>query len=67
LVGKPQGQTSPKIPRRREDNIKMDNRGMGWGGRDWTDLAQHRGKWKVLMNTINKLQVPKNIRILLNS
>jgi hypothetical protein len=24
------------------DNIKMDLRGIGWGGMDWTDLAQDR-------------------------
>jgi hypothetical protein len=25
-----------------EDNIKMDLRGIGWGGMDWTDLDQDR-------------------------
>jgi hypothetical protein len=24
------------------DNIKMDLRKIGWGGMDWTDLAQDR-------------------------
>jgi hypothetical protein len=39
LVGKPEG----KRPRCRwEDNIKMSLREIGWGGMDWTELAQDR-------------------------
>jgi hypothetical protein len=40
LVGKPKGKRPLETPRRRwEDNIKMDLRGMAWGGMDRTDLA----------------------------
>jgi hypothetical protein len=40
LVGKPEGKRSLGRPRRRwMDNIKMDLRGMGWGGVGWTDLT----------------------------
>jgi hypothetical protein len=36
LVGKPEGRTPLEKPRRRwEDNIKLDLRGVGWGGMDW--------------------------------
>jgi hypothetical protein len=30
--------------RRWEDNIKMDVEQVGWGGRDWIDLAQYKDK-----------------------
>jgi hypothetical protein len=51
LVGKPEGKRPLGIPRRRwEDNIKMDLRGIGWGGMDWIDLAQNRNKGRALVN-----------------
>jgi hypothetical protein len=37
LVGKPEGERPLRRTRRRwEDNIKMDLRGIGWDGLDWT-------------------------------
>jgi hypothetical protein len=59
LVGKPE----EKTPLRRQrhmwmDNIKMDFREIGGGGIDWIDLAQDRGQWKALMNTVMNLRVP---------
>jgi hypothetical protein len=43
LVGKPEGKTQLGRHRRRwENNIRMDLREIGWGGMDWTDLAQDR-------------------------
>jgi hypothetical protein len=40
LVGKPGGKRPLGTPRHRwMDNIKMDLRGIGWGGMDWIDLA----------------------------
>jgi hypothetical protein len=39
------------------DNIKMDLREIGWDGVDWTDLAQDRDQWRVLMNTVMNLRV----------
>jgi hypothetical protein len=59
LVGKPQGKSPLGKPRRRrEDNIRMDLRGIGWGGMDWIDLAQDRDQWRALVNTIMNLRVP---------
>jgi hypothetical protein len=29
----------------------------GWGGVDWIDLAQDRGRWRALVNTVMKLRV----------
>jgi hypothetical protein len=41
LMRKPEGRRPLGRPRRRwVDNIKMDLRETGWGGRDWNDLAQ---------------------------
>jgi hypothetical protein len=40
------------------DNIKMDIREMGWGGINWTDLAQDRHQWRALVNTVMNLRVP---------
>jgi hypothetical protein len=40
------------------DNIKIDLRGIGWGGMDLIDLAQDRDQWRALVNTVMKLQVP---------
>jgi len=44
--------------RRRKDNITTDRHEVGWGGMDWTDLAQDRGTWQGLINELMNLQVP---------
>jgi hypothetical protein len=59
LVGKPEG----KRPLGRhnsgwEDNIKIDLRGIGWGGMDWIDLAQDRDHWRILVNMVMNLWAP---------
>jgi len=40
-VKRPLGRTRSRW----EDNIKMDFQGAGWGTKNWTKLAQNRGKW----------------------
>jgi hypothetical protein len=58
LVGKPEGRRPLGRPRRKwVDNIKMDLRGIGWGGMDWIDLAQDRDQWRALVNTVMNLRV----------
>jgi hypothetical protein len=59
LVGKAEGKGPLGRPRRRwVDNIKMDLLEIGWGGVDWIGLAQHRGKWRALVNAVMNLRVP---------
>jgi hypothetical protein len=59
LVGKPEGKRPLGRPRRRwVDNIKIYLREIGWDGVDWIDLAQDRGQWRALVNTVMSLRVP---------
>ena len=37
----------------------MDLREVGLGGVDWTDLAQERGRWRALVNTVINLRVTR--------
>jgi hypothetical protein len=58
LVGKPEGKRLLRRPTcKLEDNIKMDLRGIGWGGMNWIDLAQNWDQWKALVNTVTKIRV----------
>jgi hypothetical protein len=58
-VGKLEGKRPLGAPRLRlVDDIKIDLKEMGWGGRDWIDLAQDVDLWRALINTVMKLQVP---------
>jgi hypothetical protein len=59
LVGKPEGKRPLGSPRCRWiDNIKMDLSEIGFGGVDWTDLAQDRYRWRALVNVVMNLRVP---------
>jgi hypothetical protein len=59
FVGRPdEGRRPLGRPRRRfEDNIKIDIQEVGWG-MDWIELAQYRGRWRVLVNYVMNLRVP---------
>jgi hypothetical protein len=59
LVVNPEGKRPLGRPRRRwVDNIKMDLREIAWDGVDWMDMAQDRGQWRALVNTVLNLRVP---------
>ena len=59
LVGKPEGKTTLRRPRRRwEDNIKMDLQDVGGGRGDWMELAQDRDRWRALVGTVRDFRVP---------
>jgi hypothetical protein len=34
----------------------MDLRKIGWEGVDWIDLAQDKGQWRALVNTVMNLR-----------
>jgi hypothetical protein len=53
LVGKPEG----KRPRWL-DNIRMHLVEVGWGDVDWIGLAQDKGGWRALVNSVLNLRVP---------
>jgi hypothetical protein len=50
----------PPGRRRCFDNFRMDLVEVGWGDMDWIGLAQDRGKWRALVNSVLNLRVPQN-------
>jgi hypothetical protein len=59
LVGKPEGKRPLGRPRRRWlHNIRMDFVEVGLGDVDWIGLAQDRGRWRALVNSVLNLRVP---------
>ena len=57
-MGKPEGKRPFGRPTRRwEDNIKLHLQEVCWG-MDWIELAQNRGRWRVLVNAVMKLRIP---------
>jgi hypothetical protein len=59
LVGKPERKRPLGSPRRSWGNkFKMVLTVMGLGSMDWIDLAQDRGQWRALVNTVMNLWVP---------
>jgi hypothetical protein len=58
LMGKPEGKNPLGRRRRRwENGITKDLRVIGWGSVEWIQLAQDRGRWRALVNTLINLLV----------
>jgi hypothetical protein len=58
-MGKPEGNRPLGRPRWRwADNIRMDLVEVEWGDVDWIGLAQDRGRWRALMNSVLSIRVP---------
>jgi hypothetical protein len=58
LLGKPEGKRPLGRSRnRRQDNIKMALREIGWDDMYWIDLTEDWDKWSALVNTVMKLGV----------
>ena len=59
LVWKPEGKRPlGRLRRGWEDNIKMILQEVGCGGMDWIELAQHRDRWRALVNAVMNLRFP---------
>jgi hypothetical protein len=59
LVGKHEEKRPFGRPRSRwEDNIKMDRREIWLEGVNWIHLAQDRGQWRTLVNTVMNILFP---------
>jgi hypothetical protein len=59
LVGKPEGKKPLGGPRQRwVDNNRKDIVEVGWGDVGWIGLAQDRGRWRALVNSVLNLRVP---------
>jgi hypothetical protein len=58
LNGKPEGMKLLGRPIDRwVHNIKMNLGGIGWDGMGWSELAQDRVWWRVLVSTVKNLRV----------
>jgi hypothetical protein len=57
LVGRPDGKRLLGSPSRRlAFSIKIGLQEVGWGGKNWTDLALDGDKWRALVNTVLNLR-----------
>jgi hypothetical protein len=56
LVGRPDGKRPRGRPRhRREDNIAVYLKEVGWGSMGWIALTQDRDNWLAVVNAVKKL------------
>jgi len=57
LLGKPERKRPLGRPRRRWEEMDLQEVGGGFG--DWMELVQDRDRWRVLVSTVMNLRVPK--------
>ena len=59
LVERHEGKRHLRRPSRRcGGNIKMNFKEFGWGGIDYSDLAECRDRWRALVNAVMNFRVP---------
>jgi hypothetical protein len=59
LIGRPEGKRPLGRPRRRrEDDIRIDLKEMGFNGANWIQLAQDRVQWQSLVSKVMNVRVP---------
>jgi hypothetical protein len=59
LVGIPERRRQFGTPRRTwKDDIKMDNKEIGYEGVDWIHLIQGGHHWRALVNVVMNVRVP---------
>jgi hypothetical protein len=56
------GKSLGRLWHRWVDNVKMVLGEIGWGDVDWIGLAQDKKQWRVLVNAVMNLWVPKMLR-----
>jgi len=59
LIGSLEGKSYPEDLGIDGNNIRMGLRAIGWESEDWMQLAQDRGKWRAVVNTVMNLRVHK--------
>jgi hypothetical protein len=60
LVGKPEGKRLFRRSRRkREDNIRMDVREIGWDIVYWIHLTRYMDQWRAFVNTVMNIRFAK--------
>jgi hypothetical protein len=52
------GKRSFEKRRRKWIRLETDLQEVGWGGKDWVDLFQHRDRWWALVNAVTNLRAP---------
>jgi hypothetical protein len=68
LVGKPEGKRPLENRGRRwEDNIRMDDREIGWDGVDRMHVVEDRDQWWTLVNSVMNICIPQKAENFLTS
>ena len=63
LTGTPTGKRFLGMPRRSQDNIRMDLKEIGISTKNWIDSAQDKDYWRALVNSALNLWVPQAMKL----
>ena len=57
--GKPKGKKQlGRLWRRWKDNVKMELQELGYGGKDWIEMARDRDNSRALVNAVMNVRIP---------